>query len=127
MRIACPKVESTYIANAADYSRGRDSARNFLRWFVTRGHLRGKQITASRLLKQSGMKFFCRHCDEVVAGQPYRVISEENGVVLLDMTVCHSCYEQARALGLYSEVLSSEPASLKYRRPSGDVRMAAHR
>jgi len=63
------------------------------------------------------MKFFCRHCDEIVVGKPYRVISEENGVILLDMTVCHSCYEQARALGLYSEALPLEHKPNKHRRP----------
>lgn len=46
------------------------------------------------------MEFFCRHCDEMIVGTPYRVISEENGVVLLNMTVCHACHEQAKALGL---------------------------
>jgi RNase P subunit RPR2 len=49
------------------------------------------------------MKFFCRHCDEIVVGKAYRVVSEEDGVILLNMTVCRSCYKQARALGLYSE------------------------
>ena len=53
------------------------------------------------------MEFFCRHCDKTVVGQPYRVISEEDGVILLDMTVCASCDEQARALGLYSEPIST--------------------
>ena len=51
------------------------------------------------------MKFFCKHCDEIVVGKPYRVISEEAGVILLDMTVCRPCYQQARALGLYSEAI----------------------
>mgnify|MGYP003575470150 CR=1 FL=1 len=52
------------------------------------------------------MKFFCRHCDAMVFGAPYRVISEEDGVVLLDMTVCRSCFIQARSLGLRSEAIS---------------------
>jgi hypothetical protein len=51
------------------------------------------------------MRFFCRHCEKIFFGRPYRVTSEENGVTLLDMTVCRSCYEQARALGLRSEAL----------------------
>ena len=33
----------------------------------------------------------------------YRVLSEEQGVILLDMIVCQSCYDQARALGLKGE------------------------
>ena len=69
------------------------------------------------LAETIAMKFFCRHCDEIVVGKPYRVISEENGVILLDMTVCHSCYEQARALGLYSEALPLEHKPNKHRRP----------
>ena len=51
------------------------------------------------------MKFFCRHCERIVFGRSYRVISQEDGVTLLDMTVCHSCYEQAKALGLHSEAI----------------------
>ena len=58
------------------------------------------------LAEPTTMKFFCRHCDQIVIGKPYRVISEEDGVILLNMTVCRSCYEQARALGLRSEPIS---------------------
>ena len=54
------------------------------------------------------MKFFCRHCDQTVEEQPYRVISEEDGVILLDMMVCGPCYEQAQELGLYSEAIPIE-------------------
>jgi RNase P subunit RPR2 len=42
----------------------------------------------------------CEHCDEVYQGTAYRVTSEEDGVVLLDMIVCHSCSIEARRLGL---------------------------
>jgi hypothetical protein len=49
------------------------------------------------------MEFFCRHCDEIATGSRYRVFSEEDGVILLDMIVCRSCYEQARDLGLDGE------------------------
>ena len=55
------------------------------------------------------MKFYCRHCDEEVVGRPYRVVSEEDGVILLNMTVCRGCYEQARALGLRSEPMPLTP------------------
>jgi len=65
--------------------------------------------SAFPLLPKSGMKFFCRHCDEEVVGHPYRVVSEEDGVILLNMTVCRGCYEQARALGLRSEPISLPP------------------
>ena len=63
------------------------------------------------------MKFFCRHCDAMVLGVPYRVISEEDGVILLDMTVCRSCYIQARALGLRSEAISLDTEPRGHRRP----------
>ena len=49
------------------------------------------------------MAFFCRHCDEVATGGMYRVFSEEQGIVLLDMMVCRLCYEQAKELGLDGE------------------------
>ena len=55
------------------------------------------------------MKFLCRHCDEEVVGRPYRVVSEEDGVILLNMTVCRGCYEQARSLGLRSEPIPLAP------------------
>ena len=42
----------------------------------------------------------CEHCDEVYQGSSYRVTSEEDGVLLLDMIVCHSCSMEARRLGL---------------------------
>jgi hypothetical protein len=55
------------------------------------------------------MKFLCRHCDQVKTGTPYRVVSkEEAGDILLDMVVCHSCYVQARDLGLQGEVIGSQ-------------------
>ena len=49
------------------------------------------------------MKWKCDHCRAYFAGVPYRVKSEESGVVLLDMIVCHYCYLQAQKLGLRTE------------------------
>ena len=46
------------------------------------------------------MDFTCQHCDKLTEGLAYRVTSEEAGVVLLKMIVCHSCSEQAKNLGL---------------------------
>jgi RNase P subunit RPR2 len=65
------------------------------------------------------MKFFCRHCDEIVVGKAYRVVSEEDGVILLNMTVCRSCYKQARALGLYSEPIRLDPKPRRHPRGPG--------
>jgi hypothetical protein len=45
----------------------------------------------------------CEHCDEKFYGTAYRVKSEEDGVVLLDMIVCHSCSIEARTLGLQTK------------------------
>jgi hypothetical protein len=42
----------------------------------------------------------CEHCGEIYRGAAYRVTSEENGILLLDMIVCHSCSVEARRLGL---------------------------
>jgi len=59
------------------------------------------------------MEFVCRHCDAIVKDQPYRVISEENGAILLDMMVCHSCCEKATELGLTSEAILFQTKSRK--------------
>jgi hypothetical protein len=42
----------------------------------------------------------CEHCGEIYRGTAYRVTSEEDGILLLDMIVCHSCSVEARRLGL---------------------------
>ena len=46
------------------------------------------------------MEFVCGRCAKLATGSVYRVASEEGGIVLMDITVCHSCYEQAKILGL---------------------------
>jgi hypothetical protein len=64
------------------------------------------------------MEFICQHCDEVATGAKYRVLSEENGLVFLNMIVCRSCHEQAKQLGLHAERIThsdrsrSRPASM---------------
>ena len=57
------------------------------------------------------MRFFCRRCDELVFGEPFRVISEEDGIIFLDMTVCRSCGQEAQGLGLHLEPVRSESQS----------------
>ena len=42
----------------------------------------------------------CEHCGEALAGSAYRVTSEEQGLMLLDMVVCNACYLEALKLGL---------------------------
>ena len=54
------------------------------------------------------MDTICRHCDETIEGQAYRVISEEGGVALLNMVVCASCAAVAKSLLLYTEEIRAE-------------------
>jgi len=49
------------------------------------------------------MTFVCDHCTELTHGKAFRVISEECGIVVVDMIVCAPCHEQAKSLGLDSE------------------------
>jgi hypothetical protein len=48
----------------------------------------------------SGIEKLCDHCEGPLTGKAYRVMSEEDGVRLLDMVVCHACYLEARRIGL---------------------------
>jgi hypothetical protein len=54
------------------------------------------------------MNIVCRHCDETIVGQAYRVISEEDGLVLLNMVVCASCAAVAKSLLLHTEEIAPE-------------------
>ncbi len=45
-------------------------------------------------------EILCDHCEGPLTGNAYHVISEEDGVRLLDMVVCHTCYLEARRIGL---------------------------
>jgi hypothetical protein len=54
------------------------------------------------------MNIFCRHCDEPIVGQAYRVLSEEDGLVLLNMVVCASCAAVAKTLLLHTEEIAPE-------------------
>ena len=46
------------------------------------------------------MKFLCRRRNHITKQKPYRVTSEDGGVVLLDLLVCPSCARLAKSLGL---------------------------
>jgi hypothetical protein len=46
------------------------------------------------------MEFVCRRCDRVTKQRPYRVTTEDGGLVLLNMLVCPSCAQLAKRLGL---------------------------
>jgi RNase P subunit RPR2 len=56
------------------------------------------------------MNLICEHCDEMIVGNAYRVTSEEDGIVLLDMIVCSLCGMEAKRLQLHTEVLDSASA-----------------
>jgi hypothetical protein len=44
--------------------------------------------------------FSCERCGEYFIGNSYRVTSETDGLMLLDMVVCDDCRLQASELGL---------------------------
>jgi hypothetical protein len=46
------------------------------------------------------MEFVCRRCNRFTKQKPYRVTSEEGGLVVLNMLVCASCARLAKKLGL---------------------------
>jgi hypothetical protein len=46
------------------------------------------------------MEFVCRRCNHITKQNPYRVTTEDAGVVLLNMLVCSSCARLAKRLGL---------------------------
>src|SRR5215470_19354779 len=56
---------------------------------------------------QSIMNSLCQHCDQMIIGKSYRVLSKEHGVILLDMIVCRSCRDRAKELGLRTEKVNS--------------------
>jgi len=53
------------------------------------------------------MHTICRHCDGLIVGKAYRVTSEDEGIIMLDMIVCHLCFMEARKLRLHAEVMAS--------------------
>jgi hypothetical protein len=46
------------------------------------------------------MEFVCRRCNHTTKQKPYRVTTEDGGVVMLNMLVCPSCARLAKSLGL---------------------------
>ncbi|MGE5305800.1 MAG: hypothetical protein ACM3TN_21010 [Alphaproteobacteria bacterium] len=60
------------------------------------------------------MTLICEHCDQMIVGNTYRVTSEEDGYILLEMIVCSVCAMEAKQLHLRTEVVdaaSRVPAS----------------
>ena len=59
------------------------------------------------------MEFACRRCDQITKQKPYRVTTEDCGVVLLNMLVCPSCARLARRLGLPAVKMESAKRTAK--------------
>ena len=82
-----------------------------LSWLVAQT-MTGNQAAPERLVTALGcmlsrnserdqaMAFICGHCERATNSEPFRVITEEAGITLLDMVVCAPCAEQAKNLGL---------------------------
>ena len=52
------------------------------------------------------MDRICQHCGESIIGNAYRVMSEEQGITLLDMIVCSLCFMEAKRLRLHTEEIN---------------------
>ena len=52
------------------------------------------------------MDHICQHCGELIVGNTYRVTSEEEGIILLDMIVCSLCFMEAKRLRLHTEEIN---------------------
>ena len=50
----------------------------------------------------------CQRCGGLISGNTYRVMSQDGGLMLLDMTVCYYCFLEARRLGLAVENMPSD-------------------
>lgn len=46
----------------------------------------------------------------MIVGNAYRVTSEEDGIIFLDMIVCSICAMEAKQLQLHTEVVDAERA-----------------
>ena len=65
------------------------------------------------LHKEIGMEFTCRRCNHLIKRKFYRLITEEAGVVLLNMVVCSSCARLAKRLGLAAREIESAKSTAK--------------
>lgn len=59
------------------------------------------------------MEFVCRRCTRSTNRKPYRVTTEDAGVVLLNMLVCPSCARLAKSLGLSTVRMESAKRAAK--------------
>ena len=81
---------------------------------------------ASCLPAKNSMDHTCEHCGASIAGNAYRVTSDEAGVTLLDMVVCSLCFEEAKRLHLHAETIDAETIDIRSKQPS-DRNRGVHR
>jgi RNase P subunit RPR2 len=55
---------------------------------------------------RKSMDRICQHCYELIVGKAYRVTSEEEGIILLDLVVCSLCSMEAKRLRLHTEEIN---------------------
>jgi hypothetical protein len=55
---------------------------------------------------KGNMDRICEHCGESIVGSAYRVMSEEQGITMLDMIVCSLCFMEAKRLHLHAEEIN---------------------
>jgi len=75
-------------------------------------------ILNSLFSKGKLMNRTCKHCGELIVGNAYRVTSEEEGMILLNMIVCSLCAMEAKRLRLHTEEIKviSQRASVRNRK-----------
>jgi hypothetical protein len=66
------------------------------------------------------MEFVCRRCNDITKRNPYRVTTEDAGVVLLNMVVCSSCARLAKRLGLPAVKMKWAKTAANNERDHGD-------
>jgi hypothetical protein len=59
-----------------------------------------RKLVAHSLRSCSIMNCECQRCGGLTNGKTYRVMSQDGGLLLLDLTVCYYCFLEARRLGL---------------------------
>jgi RNase P subunit RPR2 len=61
---------------------------------------------------KSAGRIICGHCEGILFNKKaYRVWTEDDGVILLDMVVCYTCKLEAQKLGLKTERVKDRYAS----------------
>jgi hypothetical protein len=70
---------------------------------IFRAYRRERLVAYSLRFFDPIMNNECQHCGKLNSGRTYRVVSQDGGTTLLDLTVCYNCFLEARRLGLHAE------------------------